>query len=330
MKTKIVYDIVSSLDDIYFEQVWASAWTLKYYNPESYILLLTDQATYETIYTDVRSNSLNIIDEIQVINFDLPYSNKEKSRWIKTNLRNLVKGDFLFIDADTIITGSLSTIDDIECSIGAVLDNHCRSSVISDYPVFIDMYSDPFERFFGVKLKSETDVFNSGVLLVKDTPEAYKFFDSWHKNWLITREKGEVRDQLSMTYTNQELNYRITEISGIYNCQIRVSVQYMFDAIIIHTFSHQNGDMISPLFGFQVYNNISKEKKITSDIAEQLLNCKRSFYSPTFLTDKRWMHLRFSPPYILLDRIIESTNIKGMLIFRIITLLSRILNRLLF
>lgn len=329
MKTKIVYDVISSLEDVYFEQVWASAWTVKYFNPNAYILLLTDQETHDTIYTAERIGSLKYIDEIQIVSFKQSYSIKEKSRWIKTNLRNLVFGDFLFIDADTIITGSLDALDDMDCAIGAVLDNHCHSKIIHNYPVFIDMYSRPFETIYGVKFKSETDVFNSGVLLVKDVPEAYTFFNRWHDNWLKSREKGEVRDQLSMTLTNQELNYPITELLGIFNCQIRVSVQYMYDAIIVHTFSRQEDNSISPLLGTQFYNQIRKEKNITSDIANQLLNCKRSFLSPSYLMGKRWMYICFTPPYLLLNKIVDPSNIWEKIVYKSVTLLSRIIIRLL-
>ena len=67
MKTKIVYDIISGLNDIYFEQVWASAWSLKHHNPNAYVIVLTDKETNDTILSESRKGSLAYIDEIQMI-----------------------------------------------------------------------------------------------------------------------------------------------------------------------------------------------------------------------------------------------------------------------
>ena len=90
MKTNVVYVVISEQKDIYFEQVWASAWSLKYHNPDTLITLLTDGATKETIYTDGRKEALKIIDKVVVVDFDVNYTNMEKSRWIKTNMRQLI------------------------------------------------------------------------------------------------------------------------------------------------------------------------------------------------------------------------------------------------
>lgn len=49
MKTKIVYDVVCSVNDLYYEQLLASVWTLKHYNPMSYVVLLTDEASSKAI-----------------------------------------------------------------------------------------------------------------------------------------------------------------------------------------------------------------------------------------------------------------------------------------
>lgn len=151
MRTKIVYDVISTSEDNYFEQAWASAWSLKYYTQGAYIIILTDIATKRTIYSDARKKSLEIFDEVITVNFEKEYSNKEKSRWIKTNMRRLVEGDFLFIDSDTIVCGDLTEIDNIKLNaIGAVLDNHCYSQEISSFPIFQNMYIKPMKEVFNI------------------------------------------------------------------------------------------------------------------------------------------------------------------------------------
>lgn len=323
MKTKIVYDIISSKDDIYFEQVWASAWSLKHFNPNAYVLVLTDKETNDTILSDARNGSLLYIDEIRVVDFDQSYSNKEKSRWIKTNMRELVKGDFLFIDADTIVTSDLSEIDNLTCDIGAVLDYHCHTKEISHYPIFNDMYIAPLKNIYNVDYSDSTDVFNSGVLFVRDNKKTHDFYKLWHKNWKHSRECGECRDQLSLTKTCQELGNPITEISGAYNCQIRFSVQFLHEAKIIHTFASQTNSRISDLFGTTVYRKIKESGYINDEVANTFLECKKAFNSPSILLDKRWILISYTPAFILLNQIVDSAKTQDKKLFKIITFVSR-------
>ena len=46
----------------------------------------------------------DMIDETIVIDLPHEYTNKEKSRILKTNMRNYVKGDFLFIESDGVVS----------------------------------------------------------------------------------------------------------------------------------------------------------------------------------------------------------------------------------
>ncbi len=327
MRTKIVYDVISTLEDVYFEQVWASAWTMKHFNVDAHIILLTDASTRETINTQSRRKSLPFFDEIIVVDFDKEYTNKEKSRYIKTKMRYLVSGDFLFVDADTIITGGIEEIDKIACDgVCAVLDHHCKSKEICEFPIFKAMYIEPMNRIFGVDYKDTTDVYNSGVLLVKESEKAFEIFDLWHKNWLISREKGECRDQLALTVTCQQLANPINTLSGIFNCQIRLSVEYLYDAKIIHTFATQVSSDISKFFDDRVYRKIKERKEISGDVSDQLLNCKRLFSSPSFLVDKTWLDIRFMPAYLLISEKRNSKKYRDLLAVKMINFFARVIS----
>lgn len=309
MNTKIVYVVISSEQDNYFEQVWASAWSLKHYNPEAHILLLTDEETKLTIYSDARKESLNYIDEIVTVDFDADYTNKEKSRWIKTNMRNFISGDFLFIDADTIICGDLSAVDSLTCSVGAVLDSHCHSREICDTIVFQDMYINRLKNIFSVDYNGE-DVFNSGVMYVKDSEEAHIFFNTWHKNWEHSNSKGIVLDQLPLLKTNIELGGVIKELPGEFNCQVCFSVQYLSRAIILHTFAHQKSQSpLSPIMGTEIYEDIKLKGCIDERVANILMHCKETFVSPSYLVGKGWLKIRFQPAYFLIEDTYNSSNI---------------------
>lgn len=301
MKTKIVYVVISSEKDNYFEQVWASAWSLKHFNPQTHVVVLTDSETQLTIHSDLRKESLNYLDEIIAVEFDDEYTNMEKSRWIKTNMRNLIEGDFLFIDADTIITGSLEEIDQFTCSIGAILDSHCHARDNCDNIVFQDMYVDRLKKVYNLDYNGQ-DVFNSGVMFVKDDEAAHLFFDTWHRNWLISRSKGFRVDQLSLLKTNIELGEPIVELPGEYNCQICFSIEYLTRAKIVHTFAHQKSSTpLSPIMGDKLYDTIKQHRSVTDDIAQILLHCRESFNSPSYLLGKEWKKIRYNPACFLIE-----------------------------
>lgn len=320
----VVYDVISSPNDIYFEQMWASAWSLKKRNPDVYVVVLTDYETHSFLSSLVKMHCSDCIDEFHIVTFDTEYTNKEKSRWIKTKLRDLVSGDFLFVDTDTIITGDLAPLFSAPCPfVGMVLDNNCHSSVLYEYPIFQNMYVRPLREIYGDDFKETTDVYNSGVMLVRDTVEAYEFFYMWHNNWQKSRLKGECRDQLSLIKTLQDYPSSITKLPGRYNCQIRSSVQYLFDAVIVHTFCSQERSELSPIFNNDLYIEIKKEGCITDNIKDVIENCKRSFSSPSILSDKSMMRIKFEPTYALFARCLFATNGMEKRICKFLNFISR-------
>ena len=276
--------------------------SLRHFNSKVHIVLLTDDSTAETIEKTYRKKAKQLIDDIVVVPFDKQYSNKEKSRWIKTSMRRLLKGDFLFIDADTSVTGALdeSYFDSFPNFIGAVHDDNCSSQIVCHSEIFKIMYVNRLKSIYGIEYKEETDVYNSGVLFVKDVPEAYVLFDAWHKNWLIANDKGVCLDQLPLVKTCQDMGNPIQSMSGIYNCQVKFSIQYLHEAIILHTFSHQQDSSLSPILGSYIYDEIKRSQNLSEKIKDIILNAKNTFVSPCFLVGKEWVDISFMPIYILL------------------------------
>ena len=113
MRTKVLYVLVSNENDIFWEQTFLSIQSLLRTNGSTNITVLMDNLTYYGL-KDKRAVLLSLISEPVVIDLDQNLSNKEKSRILKTNMRNYVDGDFLYIDTDTIILGDLSDIDRCE------------------------------------------------------------------------------------------------------------------------------------------------------------------------------------------------------------------------
>lgn len=229
MDTKIVYVVVSSYDDIYLEQASVSMCSVKYHMPDAYVVLLTDKITSDTLIGK-RKEEIKYADEIIVIDLDgKKYNAQQRSRQLKTTMRLHVKGDFLYIDSDTVITRSLADIETIDATIAACRDGHC------------DFHNHPLRelcmrdcRLLDWPVEQESVYFNGGVMLVKDKPEAYTFFQKWNENLNGGYIKNVFADQPALAKTNFEMNHILFCLDDIWNCQIKRGFRYMKDAYIVH------------------------------------------------------------------------------------------------
>ena len=228
MKTKIVYILVSSENDIYAEQAFVSMFSLRHFNKDAYIVLLTDSLTAAT-FTGLRKNMISYANEIVTVELNSNLTGQQRSRQLKTSVRNLIDGDFLFIDCDTIITRDISCIDNITADIAACRDTHSA---------FID---NPYrERClkYGHLLKwpidEEKDYFNSGVIFVKDVPATRLFYQKWNYNLNAGYKRKVFMDQPSFAKTNHEMGHVIQHLPDEWNCELKHGIRYLKDAYIVH------------------------------------------------------------------------------------------------
>lgn len=211
MKTKIVYCLVSDNEDYYYEQLLISLYSLREYNPDAIVEVVVDYVTYATL-VDNRSSIKQFSDSIIQVEVPEQLSKKQRSRFIKTNLRKLISGDYLFIDTDTVILDSLEDIDNCSYEIGAVLDNH-HGIIIEDQLKYLPVGHE-WHSLRGSKH------FNSGVFYVKDTPNTHAFYHAWNQYWLEGSKIGFLFDQLPLRKVVLEFsNVNIGELDGIWNCQ---------------------------------------------------------------------------------------------------------------
>lgn len=234
MKTILVYTLVSTNKDIYLEQAALSAYSVKKYSPNITVCLVVDNKT-DSLINGNRNILLEYIDKKVVVNLSDEYTNAEKSRILKTNLRNYIEGPYLFVDTDTIICSPLDKIDsllDKGISLAAVKDGHTSFKDMYYYDIQIER-----SRLIGWDLTNDSIHFNSGVMFVADDELARRFYKKWHENWLYERSKGVYYDQLALAHTNEQFGYPIHILDNIWNCQIEVNgMKFISNAKIIHLF----------------------------------------------------------------------------------------------
>ena len=229
MKTIIVYVLTSTNKDIYLEQAYTSMYSLKYYMPEAHIVLLTDKETEKT-FTGLRKEEVKYADEIIAVDLDAEkYNGQKRSRILKTSVRKYIKGDFLFIDCDTIITRPLDDIEKNDAEIAACWDTH---SLFKDNP-YRDMCIE-HAKLLGWNVEQEEEYFNSGVIYVKDSPTTHQFYEQGNKNWFDGLTKGVTMDQPAFALTNSQMGHVVKTLPDIWNCELKHGIKYMKDAYIVH------------------------------------------------------------------------------------------------
>lgn len=229
MNTKFVYVVVSAPNDVYLEQAYISMFSLKYHMPNAYIVLLTDTQTSDS-FTGIRKEEVKFADEVVSISYDVNrFNGQQRSRQLKTSIRNIIDGDFLYIDCDTIITRRLDDIDKTDAVIAACRDSHCD---------FIDNpYRDmdiSIGRIMNWPVEEETVFYNGGVTYVKDVPETHEFYRRWNENLNEGYLKNIYLDQPSFAKTNFEMNHIVKQLPDEWNCELKHGIRYLKDAYIVH------------------------------------------------------------------------------------------------
>ena len=325
MIPQIVYVLVANEKNLYLEEMWVSIFSLRRHHPEATVKVLVDMERKE--YLSRFPQLTSMIDETVVVQTPAGYNAKQRSRQIKTTIRNVLKGDYIFIDTDTVVCKPLDGIvEDIAemkdfKGIAAVREGH------------VTMKETPFpptgtvKRIFDIDISQSPLMTNSGVMFVADIPFTHEFYKRWNENWKRSCfEKGNSQDQPSLYATDCQYGYVIRELSGIYNAQVAMSLKYYADAVILHWWHMDfiEDQSYSPYFSLKIYQDLKKEGEITPQIEELIINAKQSFVSPTMPVGKEHILFLFSPAGKIFNRIYKEGGAASWLMLKMAKWLERI------
>ena len=319
MKTPIVYTLISSEKDYFLEELWVSLYSLRQFHPEVTVNVLVDEPTKK--YVERFPELCAMITNIVVVPVPENYNAKQRSRVIKTTVRNVIDGAYLFIDTDTVICKPLDDIDNLTCDIAAVPEEHLQLKDLTFSPV------NGIKNVFGVDISDSKFWFNSGVMFVADTDAARKLYHDWNKKWEFSCfQKGQSQDQPALSVANKESNMLISELPGIYNSQVAMSLKYFADAAIVHWWhmSFIENQDYSPFFSLQIYKDVKTAKGLTADIKELIMHCKQSFVSPTMPVGKEQIYFLFSPAGKIFNRIYKDGGAASFLMNKCAGILEKI------
>ena len=325
MIPQIVYVLVANEKNLYLEEMWVSIFSLRRHHPEATVKVLVDMETKE--YLSRFPQLTSMIDETVVVQTPAGYNAKQRSRQIKTTIRNVLKGDYIFIDTDTVICKPL---DGIVEDIAEMKDFKGIAAVREGHVTMKDTLFPPtgtVKRIFDIDISESPLMTNSGVMFVADIPFTHEFYKRWNENWKRSCfEKGNSQDQPSLYATDCQYGYVIRELSGIYNAQVAMSLKYFADAVILHWWHMDfiEDQSYSPYFSLKIYQDLKKEGEITPQIEELIINAKQSFVSPTMPVGKEHILFLFSPAGKIFNRIYKEGGAASWLMLKMAKWLERI------
>lgn len=304
---KFVYAVVSGEDDYYAEQALASMHSLRLYNPGCHITFATDEETLGEL-RESHSPIMEYVTECVTINAPEGFTPLQRSRYVKTLIREQIEGDFLFLDCDTIITGDLMQLASFEGEVAATLFQHIPHWKKGTLPGRLK------EFYENTKVKEKFDFSffcNGGVILCKDTPLGHRLFKAWHEFWLESSTRyGYDYDQVNLWRANASLGNVLVELDGIYNCQViykKAALRYLGDCRVVH---YQTTSSICGYVPFKdpvVLEGI-RQNGITVDVEGMIWSLKRYLHYFLNLTALEGFELEvYNSPVVIVARNVSST-----------------------
>ena len=227
---KYLFVLTSSPQDFFFEQTLVAIASLRDHNPNAFVTLLTDDKTAATL-TGPRAALKDAVDEFKALTLDEKFTPMLRSRYLKTVMRNVIDGDFLYMDSDIAIVDDLTIPAEWAGGIYAVLDFHTNlHKAINRKKVLNNA------KRLGFSPILNDEIFNGGVMFAADTPECRKFFETWHELWLYCVNKNFPYDMASLAEANFKFHYVTRKMPGGWNCQLAYGNRFLPTAKVLHFF----------------------------------------------------------------------------------------------
>jgi hypothetical protein len=227
---KVVYCLTSSGGDLYEAMTRVSLATVRLTNPTARIEIACDQQTHQALHA-TGSQLLREADAVH--GFPTPDGPPTfRNRFVKTQLRLLLSGPFLFLDSDTVVRKPLTPLLNLQADIAAA-PNHSADTLADQ------IWSEDQANLDTMGWQVREPYVNGGVIWYADTPAARRFAEAWHRNWLANVERtGRYRDQPAL---NQALSadheIQCHTLPHCWNAQIGVKRNLAKEALIWHIYS---------------------------------------------------------------------------------------------
>ena len=264
-KNKIVYVLVSDSEDHYTEMAMLSVYCARKYSPTCAIELVLDVATKSNL-TGHRAKLLEMVDTVTVVDVK-GQNNAFTSRIIKTQLRNYVEGDYLYVDIDAVPVADLSSVFSLDTDLAMAHDHN----VPPEKFIFYDYEREIFDKT-GWPLP--TRYFNSGVMLVKDTQKVRDFFECWHGLWQQNSKLGLHKDQPPMHEAIRQRNMKVHALGPEWNLLVGLQKGYGGKKPRIYHYSTIRFETRKDTYFHELVKNLKITEKIDMPLLDHIVNTK--------------------------------------------------------
>jgi len=173
---------------LYADMAAVAVLAVRRLHPQARTILVTDEPTARAI--DHGNHALgNIVSEVivQPTGADDPIVS---SRHLRTVLRQLVKGDYLYLDNDAIAVRPLDWGWPEGADLALARDWNKRGIHPDALPVIENLRARLGWEFL------PDPYLNNGVIFVRDTSAAHDFYTEWHRRWRQALSLGIRQDQM--------------------------------------------------------------------------------------------------------------------------------------
>jgi len=233
---KAVFALTAQGNDFFSAMTRVAVASLRVSNPEIRVIIACDRASDDAMH---RSNDQLIGEVDEWLPVDTPSGPPGfRNRYVKTKLRLLIDGPFLFLDSDIFVRGDLNEIFTFDCDIAGAR-NHSREAFAEQ------IWDQDRETLDAMGWEIGKQVYiNGGVMFFNDTEGACIFAEGWHQRWLQSYNKrNNYRDQPALNSALYARQPKLKIMSNQFNAQVKTNTYAANDAIIWHfyTNSHMPG-----------------------------------------------------------------------------------------
>ena len=227
----VCYVLSTDGDPRYCDLAAVSIASLKRVHPSACVTILTDDESLAAVRSASRLPRDRSISVRSVGGF--AGSPRVRSRFVKTQMRGVMDGDFLYLDADTVVIGALDEICGGGAPLAAAIDRN-RDDPLGGFPAWV---VPEFERL-GWPYTTR-NYLNNGVIFWKDCAAAHQFGRLWHANWLEYHATvNNPADQPAFNHSMSATGLIPEILDDRFNARVTVSPEYFAGARIIHYYAH--------------------------------------------------------------------------------------------
>jgi hypothetical protein len=225
-----VYSVVQHRPGRFAAMCHLSVACLRRLYPDARVVLVSDPET-DAVLSRHYGKLLDLITRriVQPLEFtDL----RARSYYLKTCLRDLVDGDMLYLDCDTLPIRPFDDLWQNREDAALVQDRNHHCPIVPRFPDWV------VERAQRTGWRHDfKKYFNLGVYFLRDTPVVRVLVDEWQQRWRALYALGDPCDQMSFNYALTTVPVSVRELPPAYNAMVTVHPSHARGAKIYHFFA---------------------------------------------------------------------------------------------